>query len=59
MRPTSPSPASLKGLKALAQEQHFQRYLCVAMVDRPRTVDGITVLPWRHFPDALWASEYR
>lgn len=49
----------LKGLKALAEEQHFQRYLCVAMVDRPRTVDGITVVPWRHFFDALWAGEYR
>lgn len=49
----------LKGLKALAEEQHFQRYLCVAMVDRPRTVDGITVIPWRHFFDALWAGEYR
>ena len=49
----------LKGLKALAEEQHFQHYICVAMVDRPRTVDGITVIPWRHFFDALWAGEYR
>ncbi|MCC6243440.1 MAG: ATP-binding protein [Gemmatimonadaceae bacterium] len=49
----------LKGLRALAEEQRFQRYLCVAMVDRPRTVDGITVIPWRHFLDALWAGEYR
>lgn len=49
----------LKGLKALAEEQHFQRYICVAMVDRPRSVDGITVVPWRHFFDALWAGEYR
>ncbi len=49
----------LKGLKALAEEQRFHRYICVAMVDRPRTVDGITVLPWRHFFDALWAGEYR
>jgi predicted AAA+ superfamily ATPase len=49
----------LKGLKALAEEQHFRRYLCVAMVERPRTVDGITILPWRHFFDALWADEYR
>ena len=49
----------LKGLKVLAEEQHFKRYLCVAMVDRPRTVDGITVLPWRPFLDALWADKYR
>ena len=49
----------LKGLKALAEEQQLKRYLCVAMVDRPRTVDGITVLPWRHFLDALWSDEYR
>ena len=49
----------LKGLRALAEEQRFQRYLCVAMVDRPRTADGITVIPWRHFLDALWAGEYR
>jgi uncharacterized protein len=49
----------LKGLKALAEEQMFKRYLCVAMVDRPRTVDGITVLPWRHFLEALWADQYR
>jgi len=49
----------LKGLRALAEEQHLRRYLCVAMVERPRTVDGITILPWRQFFDALWADEYR
>ncbi len=49
----------LKGLKALAEEQRFRRYVCVAMVERPRTVNGIDVLPWRLFFDALWAGEYR
>lgn len=49
----------LKGLNALADEQHFKRFLCVALVDRPRTVHGVTVLPWRHFLDALWSGEYR
>ncbi len=49
----------LKGLKALAEEKQLKRYLCVAMVDRPRIVDGISVLPWQHFLEALWADEYR
>lgn len=49
----------LKGLKALAEENHLKRFLCVAMVDRPRTVNGVSVVPWAHFLDALWAGEYR
>ena len=48
----------LKGLKALAEENQLKRFLCVAMVDRPRTVNGISVVPWAHFLDALWAGEY-
>jgi hypothetical protein len=37
----------------------FKRYLCVSMEQRPRTVEGIRVLPFKMFLEALWAGEYK
>jgi predicted AAA+ superfamily ATPase len=53
------SARDLKPLRALAEEGLLERYLCVSLESRPRTVDGVTVLPWRDFLEALWADEYR
>ena len=34
----------------------MQRAVCVSLEPRPRRVDGIDVLPWREFLDALWSG---
>ena len=49
----------LKSLRALREEHKLKRYLCVALESRRRTIDGVVVLPWREFLDALWSGEYR
>jgi len=53
------SPHDLKSLRALAEERQFKRYLCVCLEPRARAVDGVTVLPYREFLDALWGGRYR
>jgi len=49
----------LKGLRALAEERKLKRYICVSLEARRRTVEGITLLPWRQFLEALWEGEFR
>jgi predicted AAA+ superfamily ATPase len=53
------STRDLKPLRALVEEGLLRRHLCVSLEARPRTVEGVTVLPWRDFLTALWADEYR
>lgn len=53
------SPRDLRSLRALAEEKMFKRYVCVSMEQRPRTVEGIRVLPFKMFLEALWAGEYK
>jgi predicted AAA+ superfamily ATPase len=48
----------LKSLRALAEERKLKRYLCVSLDPRPRTLDGVPVLPWRYFRQALWSGEF-
>ena len=52
------SPQDLKSLRALAEENRLKRYLCVSLEPRARHIDGVTVLPFRDFLDALWGGEY-
>ncbi len=52
------SASDLKSLSALAEEQQLKRYLCVCLEPRPRLVNGISVLPYREFLNALWDGEY-
>jgi predicted AAA+ superfamily ATPase len=52
------SPQELKSLRALAEERKLKRYLCVSLEPRPRRVEGISILPYRQFLDALWAGEF-
>lgn len=51
------SADDLKGLKALAQEKKLKRYVCASLEPRSRNVEGIRVLPFREFLDALWEGE--
>lgn len=48
----------LKGLRALAEEKTLQRLLCVCMEPRARVVDGIRILPWAEFLEALAAGHF-
>ena len=50
--------ADLKGLQALREEESFKNYLCIALEDRPRQLDGIDILPYGMFLDALWQYGY-
>lgn len=51
------SPQDLKSLRALAEEKRLKRYLCVSLEPRRRQVEGVTILPFRQFLDALWNGE--
>jgi predicted AAA+ superfamily ATPase len=55
----SVSRQDLKSLRALAEEKTLKRYLCVCLEPRPRKTEGIVVLPFEDFLDALWNGEYR
>jgi predicted AAA+ superfamily ATPase len=52
------APADLRSLRALAEEQTLQRFICVSMEPRPREVDGVSILPYREFLESLWGGEY-
>jgi predicted AAA+ superfamily ATPase len=53
------APRDLRSLRALAEEKVLKRYLCVSLERRPRTVEGISILPFKTFLEALWDGEYR
>lgn len=44
----------LRGLRALKEESLLKHYVVVSLESRPRTVDGIRILPWKDFLDQLW-----
>lgn len=52
---STPSPKHLKGLRALAEEKIFKRFILVCTVDQVRrTEDAIDILPWQTFLAMLW-----
>ena len=53
------SPHDLKSLRALAEEKQLKRYLCVSLEPRARKIEGISVLPFTDFLEALWNEEFR
>jgi len=53
------SPQDVKSLRALAEEKRLKRYLCVSTAPRRRVVEGITILPYKEFLEALWNGEFR
>ena len=54
----SVSPQDLKSLRALAEEKKLKRYLCACLEPRTRTAEGIVILPFGRFLDALWSGQY-
>jgi predicted AAA+ superfamily ATPase len=52
------TPRELRGLRAIAEERRVKRALCVSLDPRPRRVEGISILPYGEFVDALWGGEY-
>lgn len=52
------SPHDVKSLRALAEERRLKRYLCVGLEPRMRKLEGVIVLPFREFLEALWSDEY-
>jgi predicted AAA+ superfamily ATPase len=53
------APRELRGLRALAEERSVKRALCVCLADRPRVVEGVSILPYGVFLDRLWEGELR
>ena len=55
---SNPTAKHLKGLRALAEERIFKRFLLVCDVETERrTEDGIEILPWETFLNRLWAGD--
>jgi predicted AAA+ superfamily ATPase len=52
------SARDLRSLRALAEEKKLKRYLSVSLEPRRRTLEGLTLLPFREFLEALWDREY-
>jgi predicted AAA+ superfamily ATPase len=46
----------LRGLRALKEERLLKRYIVVTLEQRPRTIAGIRLLPWKEFLEELWAG---
>jgi predicted AAA+ superfamily ATPase len=53
------SSQDLRPLRALAEEKLLKRYICACLEPRARKADGVEVLPFREFLEALWSGEYR
>jgi uncharacterized protein len=52
------TPKMLKGLKALQEEKFARRHVCVCLEKVPRKIDGIEILPFKLFLQALWQGEF-
>jgi len=52
------SQHDIKSLRALAEEKLLKRYLCVCLEPRARRVEGVLVIPFKEFLEALWNGEY-
>ncbi len=52
------SSHDLKSLRAFAEEKKLKRYLCVSLEPRRRTLEKVTILPFREFLEALWGRKY-
>jgi predicted AAA+ superfamily ATPase len=50
-------PYDLKPLRALREENLFEKYIVVSMDNRPRQIDNIQIYPWNQFLTMLWNNE--
>lgn len=53
---TNVTDKQLNGLKALREENIFNRYIVVCREEHPRIIDGIEILPWKYFFEQLWEN---
>ncbi len=51
---TRVSGRDLAGLKALSEEGRLVRYIVISRQGRPELREGIEIVPWEYFLDALW-----
>ena len=47
----------LKGLRALREERIVKNFCVVSLDEKTRTVDGVTIYPWRVFLERLWGGD--
>lgn len=52
------SARELRGISALKEEHMIRHYVVASLEQRPRTVDGIEILPWNEFLTRLWSGEF-
>ncbi|MBM4050072.1 MAG: hypothetical protein FJ279_33665 [Planctomycetes bacterium] len=52
------APQDLRPLRALAEEKTLKRFLCVSLEPRRRQLEGVAILPFRQFLEALWGGEF-
>lgn len=52
------SDRDLRGLRALREERGLSEYVVISLESRPRTRDGIRIIPWRSFLSMLWDGEF-
>jgi predicted AAA+ superfamily ATPase len=52
------SNKDLNGLRALREEGKIAHYILVCLEETPRTIDGIQLLPWKNFLEALWSRKF-
>ncbi len=52
------SGRDLKGLMAIKEERLLKHHVVVSLEPRPRTVDGIEILPWKDFLGRLWSRDF-
>ena len=50
------SGQDLKGLKMLREEGRLKKYILVCMEKKPRSVDGVQILPVAVFLKKLWSG---
>lgn len=53
------SAQDIKSLRALRQEKKLKHFVCVCMEKRSREVDGIKILPYAEFINALWDGRFK
>lgn len=51
------SSKHLRGLRALREENIFSNYCIVCQEEHPRTLEEITIYPWKYFLEQLWKGK--
>lgn len=51
-----PNSDDLKGLRAIAEENSWERRILVCDASKRQNIDGISVVPWQAFLSELWSD---